>query len=69
MKLVGIVLFSGIILAQLVSGQENPESVVVSGNEEDGQILKFRDCKADNDCGTVDDELAKLNVISGVKAE
>jgi len=56
MNLVGIVLFSALILAQLVYGQD-VKSVVVSGNEEDGQVLKFED-KGEE----IDKELAKLNV-------
>jgi len=57
MNLAGIVLFSCLFLK--VSGQtpEEVASVVVSGNEEDGQVLNFKDKGED-----VDVELAKLNV-------
>merc|ERR1712029_1097293 len=59
MNLAGVVLFSYLILlAQEVSCQAVDEaSVVVSGNEEDGQVLNFQDKGED-----VDKELAKLNV-------
>merc|ERR1719266_349612 len=57
MNLAGIVLFSCLFLKVFGQTPEEVASVVVSGNEEDGQVLNFKDKGED-----VDVELAKLNV-------